>query len=122
MKLRGKAALLALSTVLVMPIGAQAGTRIVVDFGAVAFGFEDGYWDRDHRWHDWQRREDWDHYRTAYREHAYAWRHDRDRDNGWRDEYWRHDNGRHEGWNRHHDRDDDDYGHGDRGHGHHDRD
>jgi hypothetical protein len=113
-----RAALLGFSLVFLAPVASQAGTRVVVDFGGIAFGYEDGYWDRDHRWHDWDRREDWDRYRQEQREHAYAWRHDRDRDMGWHDAYWHHDSGRHNGWYKHHDRDDD----GDHGHDHHHRD
>jgi hypothetical protein len=100
MKLSGKAALLTLSFVFAVPALARAGTSVFVDLGGIAFGYEDGYWDRDHRWHEWERREDWDRYRREYREHAYAWRHDHDGD-GWRDEYW-HDNGKHKGWYKHH--------------------
>lgn len=114
----GKAALLAISLAFVIPAGARAETSVFLDFGGIAFGFEDGYWDRDHRWHEWQRHEDWERFRYEQREHAYAWRHDRDRDMGWREEYWHHDNGKHKGWYKHHDDDD----HDDRGHGHKDRD
>jgi hypothetical protein len=119
MRTSKKAALLAFSLLFAAPLGARAETRVTVDLGGIAFGFEDGYWDRDHRWHDWERRGDWERYRSEYREHAYAWRHDRDRDMGWHDPYWRHDNGRHEG-RKHQDHDDHDRD--DRGHARHDHD
>ena len=54
----------------------------------IAFGYDDGYWDREHRWHDWQNRQEAARWREEHREHYYAWRHDRDRDDrlGWRDD------------------------------------
>jgi hypothetical protein len=56
----------------------------------VAFAYQDGYWDRDHRWHRWGRGEAaW--YRAHYRDHYYGWRHDRDRrdrNHGWREQHW----------------------------------
>lgn len=117
MRRSGKAVLIAVSLVFAAPIAARADTSIFVDLGGIAFGYQDGYWDRDRRWHEWQRREDWDRYRAEYREHAYEWRHDRDHDMGWREEYWHH-NGKHKGWHKHHDHDDD-HGHG-KGHQDHD--
>ena len=89
MNLSMKAALIALS-LSVVPFTAQAGERIEIDFGAIAFGYSDGYWDHDHHWHRWHHHSDWERYREERREHAYEWRHDRDRDHGWHehDRYW----------------------------------
>ena len=91
MKLSSKIALVTLSLAF-LPVGAQAASRVVVDLGTIAFGYSDGYWDRDHRWHRWRHHRDWDRYREERREHAYEWRHDRDRDHGWHDHdrYWDH--------------------------------
>jgi hypothetical protein len=59
--------------------------------GDVAFAYDDGYYDRGHRWHAWRhaRERDWyrSHYRTSYR----AMRHDRDHD-GIPNRYDRHPN------------------------------
>ena len=93
MKLPSKAIVIALCLGFAPFGGAQAETRVVMDFGNVAFGYSDGYWDRDHQWHRWHHQSDWRRYRHDYREHAYGWRHDRDRDDhdkGWRehDRYW----------------------------------
>jgi hypothetical protein len=58
--------------------------------GGIAFGYNDGYWDRARSWHAWQNREAAEQYRTANREHYYEYKHDRDPDGGWREKerYW----------------------------------
>jgi len=63
-------------------------TTTSVDPGVVAFGYEDGYWDRTHAWHVWPNHEAAVQYQTKYREHYYGWRHDRDNDKGWHDAWW----------------------------------
>jgi len=61
--------------------------------GGIAFGYTDGYWDRDHRWHRWANRRAAAAWRAENREHYYAWRHNHRRhDDGWRDDRW---------WDRH---------------------
>ena len=91
MHLSLKASLIALSLAL-LPLSAQAGTHVVFDLGSVAFAYNDGYWDRDHRWHRWEHRHDWERYRREYREHAYNHRHSHYHDHGWHDNdrYWDH--------------------------------
>lgn len=98
MKIRYKAALAALVLGLLpmaTPALAREGVSISVDFGTVAFGYYDGYWDRDHRWHRWQGDERV-RFRRDYREHYYGRRHDRYRNHGWRghDRYWERDHRR----------------------------
>ena len=83
-----KSILVALALAISSPFAAQAAERVVVDFGNVAFGYQDGYWDRGHHWHHWRHHRDWERYREEQREHAYEWRHDRDHDHGWHDPYW----------------------------------
>ncbi len=61
-----------------------AGVGISLDFGNVAFGYQDGYWDRGHRWHHWRQGE-MARYQAVNANHYYAWRHDRDPDHGWHD-------------------------------------
>jgi hypothetical protein len=55
-----------------------------VDFGNVAVGYQDGYWDNGRTWHQWSD----DRHRQNYRNHRgnrYSdWNHDRDGDDGWR--------------------------------------
>jgi uncharacterized protein YraI len=56
---------------------------ISIGFGNVAFGFNDGYWDNNHRWHHWRNQRDHRNYRDQNRNNYHDWRHDRDSDNGW---------------------------------------
>jgi len=75
---------------------AMAAVDLSVDLGNAAFGYSDGYWDRDHHWHAWRNRQEAEYFRTHYGDHYYAVRHDRDRkdrDKGWRNERW---------WDEHH--------------------
>jgi len=60
------------------------------DFGSVAIGYNDGYWDNGHRWHAWRNNSDASLYRARYRNNFHNWRHDRDGNDGWRgDDSWR---------------------------------
>lgn len=77
------------------PLITAAPAFAAVDFslslGNAAFGFSDGYWDRDHHWHTWRNRDEQRYFQTHYGEHYMAERHDRDRrdrDQGWRNERW----------------------------------
>jgi len=57
---------------------------VSVDFGNVAFGYQDGYWDNGHAWHQWSddgRRQG---YRSYRGNHYNDWNHDRDGGDGWR--------------------------------------
>jgi hypothetical protein len=74
------------------PVFASAPALAAVDFslslGNAAFGFSDGYWDRDHHWHAWRNKAEQAYFRDHYREHYAEVRHDRDRkdrDQGWRE-------------------------------------
>jgi len=57
---------------------------VSVEFGNVAFGYQDGYWDNGHTWHQWgddRHRQSYRNYRgTRYND----WNHDRDGGDGWR--------------------------------------
>jgi hypothetical protein len=71
------------------PAIAQVG--IGVDLGGIAFGYNDGYWDRGHHWHRWHNRREASEWRAQNRDHYYARRHDREPGQGWRDDnYWDH--------------------------------
>lgn len=54
--------------------------------GGIAFGYDDGYWDREHRWHEWRNHEEAERWRAENREHYFARRHDREEHEGWRDD------------------------------------
>src|SRR5579862_511548 len=62
---------------------ASAGIGISLDFGNVAFGYQDGYWDRDHHWHHWRNRNEANYYRNSRGNHYRSYRHDRDGGDGW---------------------------------------
>jgi hypothetical protein len=89
-----KSALLVLAiagTPAVMSGPALAAVDFSISVGNVAFGFADGYWDRDHHWRSWRNREEARYFRTRYPEHYNDYRHDRDRRDrrqGWREERW----------------------------------
>ena len=78
---------------------ASAYTDVTVSTGNVAFGYRDGYYDRDYRWHRWDNDDDWSNYRRHYSHYYRDYGHDRD------DDYWRtryhHDRGWHRGWYHH---------------------
>jgi hypothetical protein len=71
---------------------ATAPAAAAVDFslslGNAAFGYSDGYWDRDHHWHTWRSRDEARYFRRHYAEHYAGTRHDRAREHGWRNERW----------------------------------
>jgi hypothetical protein len=58
--------------------------------GGIAFGYNDGYWDRDRNWHGWKNHEEAEHFRAENREHYFDRKHDDEKDKGWRDSdrYW----------------------------------
>jgi hypothetical protein len=78
------------------PIAAAVPAAAAVDFsislGNAAYGYSDGYWDRDHVWHTWHNKAEAQYYRTHNAQHYVAVRHDKDpkdQDKGWRNErYW----------------------------------
>ena len=48
----------------------------------------DGYWDRQHAWHEWRRDADRDAYRRAKEAEYHEWKHDRDKDMGWHERHF----------------------------------
>jgi len=63
------------------PASAQIG--ISLDVGSIAFGYQDGYWDRDHHWHHWRSRHEANYYRNSPGNHYRSYRHDRNGSDGW---------------------------------------
>jgi hypothetical protein len=57
---------------------AVAQVGVSVNFGDVAIGYQDGYYDSHHHWHHWRHDNDWQAYRTAHPDHYRDYRHDRD--------------------------------------------
>lgn len=83
---------LALSGSALTAVQPAKADHVVVAFdpGVVAFGYHDGYWDRQHAWHRWHDRREASAFREANREHYYEYRHTRDHGGGWREHerYW----------------------------------
>jgi hypothetical protein len=67
---------------------AQAGVAVSIGGGGIAFGYNDGYWDRAHQWHRWRNHRELESWRAANAEHYYAYRHTHDHGGGWREEHW----------------------------------
>lgn len=70
------------------PVAARADVSVTFDSGSVAYGYNDGYWDRDHAWHPWPNRQAEADWRAHNAEHYYDRRHDSDHDMGWRGDHW----------------------------------
>jgi len=74
------APLLALPTAFSAPAAARAVAGI--DFGNVAIGYRDGYYDQGHRYHHWAHR-DAERYRTKYHDNYRDMTHSRDHERHW---------------------------------------
>jgi hypothetical protein len=61
----------------------QRPSRRQVDFGNVAVGYRDGYWDRNHHWNRWRRHHDYRVYRGQQGAIYNDWNHDRNGGDGW---------------------------------------
>jgi hypothetical protein len=48
--------------------------------GDIGLAYDDGYYDRSHRWHAWRHQRERDWYRANYSRQYRGYRHDRDRD------------------------------------------
>jgi hypothetical protein len=55
-------------------VPAASAATLSFNFGNVAAGFSDGYWDNGHHWHSWRRGE-LARYRAEHRDHYSNWRH-----------------------------------------------
>lgn len=77
---------------LALAIGPILASCVVAPYGGVAFGYRDGYWDRDHYWHAWASPDEAYRFRSSYADHYYDRPHDGERNGGWRDDdrYWEH--------------------------------
>jgi hypothetical protein len=79
-----KSALLASSLILsagLVPMPAVAA-GVSIDFGNVAIGYRDGYYDRDHKYHRWQH-SDAQAYQAKYHENYRDMTHGRDHNKPW---------------------------------------
>jgi hypothetical protein len=79
-----KAATIALALAGAATIGAaNAASVVVFSPGNVAYGYRDGYWNRAHEWHAWDKAEYRDSFRKSDAKYYHDWKHDRDADKGW---------------------------------------
>src|SRR5438067_7705974 len=62
-----------------VPAAAQSHMGFSFRDGDVAFGYQDGYYDRYHHWRYWRNQRERDWYRVNYRHRWHGYRHDRDR-------------------------------------------
>ena len=91
MKNKIKAAITALALAggafAIAPPASADHVTVGISVPTIAFGYSDGYWDRERHWHRWRNHEEAEHFRAENREHYYEWKHNRDhdRDLGWRD-------------------------------------
>jgi hypothetical protein len=71
---------------------AKAEVAVTFNSGDVAFGYNDGYWDRSHAWHAWPSEQTRTTYQTSNHDHYFDRRHDVDKDSGWHDNdhWWEH--------------------------------
>ncbi len=60
----------------------RTNSFLTISIGDVAFGYSDGYWDNNHRWHHWRNRRDQQNYRS-HGGNYHNWNHNRDGDHGW---------------------------------------
>ena len=63
-------------------------TVAVAPGGGFAFGYNDGYWDRGHAWHNWESKEQTTQFRDQNPTHYYDRKHDQEPNQGWRTGSW----------------------------------
>lgn len=63
-----------------------------VSSNGIAFGYSDGYWDREQKWHNWRNEQEAARWRRGNREHYFDRKHNDEHDEGWRDHdrWWQH--------------------------------
>ena len=83
------AAILGGAALVTGPANAADVTVAVGQAPVVAFGYNDGYWDREHKWHDWRNHEEMSRWQTENHDHFYEKKHVELPNGGWREErYW----------------------------------
>ena len=61
----------------------NSGSAITFSFGDVAYGYQDGYWDNGHRWHNWRNSGERDNYRNHHGGNYRNGNHSRYAGQGW---------------------------------------
>ena len=60
--------------------------RFSFDTGGVRFAYRDGYWDREHHWHNWANAREREEYRHRFADRYQAYEHRKLKNEGWREE------------------------------------
>jgi hypothetical protein len=81
-------------TATALPADARPQTNVTITLGNAQFGYHDGYYDNQRRWHRWQNNRQRTWYQRNHGRTYYQMRRDNDRDRYRRD--WR--NGRRNDW------------------------
>ena len=76
------------SAVLAITPAVAFADSVQFDIGNVAIGYNDGYWDRGHVWHAWEKPEYRERYRVDKGAEYHDWKHDRDKDMGWHERHY----------------------------------
>jgi hypothetical protein len=63
-----------------------ADAGLSFDPATVRFGYADGYWDNDHRWHGWPNAREAREFHRRFRDRIYGYRHTRYPNDGWRED------------------------------------
>ncbi len=74
---------LAISGAALATAGTASAAGVSVDVGGIAFGYQDGYWDHSHHWHNWRNQSQMRSYKTASGGQFHNWKHTRDKNQGW---------------------------------------
>ena len=65
----------AAALLLALTAGTANAAGIRFDFGNVAIGYSDGYYDNGHHWHSWRHRSDLRTWQRDHQDNYHGWRH-----------------------------------------------
>lgn len=83
MKSLGMAIICAVTMWSATPVMADDGFSF--DPASVRFGYADGYWDQEHRWHSWPNAKEAQEFHRRFQDHIFGYRHTRYPNDGWRE-------------------------------------
>lgn len=67
------------------PARADDNAGFSFDPASVRFGYADGYWDHEHRWHAWPSAKEARDFHRRFQDRIYGYRHTRYPNDGWRE-------------------------------------
>ncbi len=71
---------------LALAAGGARAADFSFDPATVRFGYADGYWDHEHRWHAWPNPQEAREFHRRFQDRIYGYRHTRYPNDGWRDD------------------------------------